>query len=391
MISQAKILNVIGRPDNKATMVVRMHNTSDIINQMQAAHYDNSQFAKKIAHNFKGATRRQTCKNIYNWLKQNVDYRIEPANLQTTKTLQRLVSDGFGDCKHYSGFFAAILSALNIPHYYRFASYSASKTPTHVYVIALDENGKEIKCDAVLNTFDSEKPYTYKIDKKMLMQLSGVGAPKKGVIKQAAKKITAAPKKVVKAVQKAQPVKKASAAVKKAAAKVAPTAKKVGLAPARIAFLALVSLNVRGYASKLKQANQTQLKAKWNKFGGDYAELTKAINNGAKKKALLAGIDENYLGEPTTIAASLVAAVPIIVGVQEFLKDNPTIVNAAKNIFESKTGQKLEATPFKIEPEAGVVPDDPSKTTDGGASKSKYLIIGGLALGALYFATKKGR
>ena len=389
MISQAKILNVIGRPQNKATMVVRMHNTSDIINQMQAAHYDNSQFAKKIAHNFEGATRRQTCKNIFNWLKKNVEYRIEPATLQTTKTLQRLVSDGFGDCKHYSGFFAAILSALNIPHYYRFASYSGSKTPTHVYVIALDENGREIKCDAVLNTFDTEKPYTYKIDKKMLMQLSGIGA--KGKIKAAVKKVVAAPKQAVKAVQKAQPVKKASAAVKKAAAKVSPVATKIPLAPARAAFLALVALNVRGFASKLKNSNQANLKKKWNTMGGDFAQLTKAINNGATKKALLAGIDENYLGEPTTIAASLAAAVPVIVAVQEFLKDNPAVVKAAKNAFEKKTGQKLEQTPFRIEPEAGVVPDDPSKTTDGGADKTKYLLIGGLALGALYLGTRKGR
>ena len=389
MLNSNAILQAIGLPKNKAQIVVKMHTTSDIIRQMQAAHYDNSQFAKKIAHNFKGSTTKQTCKNIFNWLKSNIEYRIEPAELQTTKTLQRLVSDGFGDCKHYSGFFAAILSALNIPHYYRFASYSQSKTPTHVYVIALDENGNQIKCDAVLDTFNTEKKYTYKIDKKMLMQLSGIGA--KGKVKAAAKKVVQAPKKVVKAVQKAQPVKKATQAVKKAAAKVSPVAAKIPLAPARAAFLTLVSLNVRGFATKLKAANQSNLKKKWNTMGGDFAQLTKAINAGSKKKALLAGFnDDNYIGEPVTIAAALASAVPVIVAVQEFVKDNPAVVKAAKNAFEKKTGQKVDETPFKIDPDPGVIPGNESATTDGGTSKmNTALLIGGGVLAVVVLSKIK--
>jgi hypothetical protein len=184
---------MIGQPNGRAQMIVRMHNTSDIINQMQTSHYDNSEFARKIAYKFKGATTKQTCKNIFNWLKQNIEYRIEPATMQTTKTLQRLVSDGYGDCKHYSGFFAAILTALGIKHNYRFASYSSNTTPTHVYVVAYDEKNKPIICDAVLSNFNTEKPYKSKIDKYMLMQLSGIGAKGKG--KQILKKIIQAPKK----------------------------------------------------------------------------------------------------------------------------------------------------------------------------------------------------
>jgi hypothetical protein len=97
--------------------------------------------------------------------------------------LQRLVSDGYGDCKHYSGFFAAILSALKIKNNYRFASYNNNSTPTHVYVVAYDENNRPIICDAVLNTFNTEKKFTNKLDKNMLMSLSGIdslGAPKRG-------------------------------------------------------------------------------------------------------------------------------------------------------------------------------------------------------------------
>ena len=183
MYSKIGILKVIGQPNNRATMVVNMHNTTDIIKQMQNAHYENSAYAKKIANRFKGATTKQTCRNIFNWLKQNIEYKVEPATLQTTKTLQRLVSDGYGDCKHYSGFFAAILSALGIKNNYRFASYNSNTTPTHVYVVAYDENNKPIICDAVLKNFNTEKKFTHKLDKNMLMQLSGIdsiGKPKFG-------------------------------------------------------------------------------------------------------------------------------------------------------------------------------------------------------------------
>jgi len=56
MGNKAEILRMIGQPNGRAQMIVRMHNTSDIINQMQTAHYDNSEFARKIAYKFKGAT-----------------------------------------------------------------------------------------------------------------------------------------------------------------------------------------------------------------------------------------------------------------------------------------------------------------------------------------------
>jgi mannitol-1-phosphate/altronate dehydrogenase len=66
MYSKNGILKVIGKPNNRATMVVNMHNTNDIIAQMQNAHYENSAYAKKIANRFRGSSTKQTCRNIYN-------------------------------------------------------------------------------------------------------------------------------------------------------------------------------------------------------------------------------------------------------------------------------------------------------------------------------------
>jgi hypothetical protein len=413
--TRADILTRIGRPNGTTSVVVNMHNTSDIINQMQKAHYDNSAFAKKIAYKFKGSTVKQTCRNIFNWLKENIEYRIEPAHLQTTKSLQRLVSDGYGDCKHYSGFFAAILSALNIKHHYRFTSYNNSTTPTHVYVVAYDENNQPIYCDAVLEVFNTQKNFTHKIDKNMLAHLGSIdaiGKPK--AQRQAAKaarvekreirkenrpaiikKVVAAPKKAIKAVAKGTTV--AAKKVAQAAAKVPAGAKKVSIAPARAAFLALVLLNLRGFATKLSKANQNELKNKWNNLGGDFGKLQDAINKGKSKKAILAGIDgEDNLGSVAAASASLAAATPIIIALNNFLKEGSEAIDKGKKLFQSATGQKVEETPFSQDKDlfapatevedGGQVQDSPAQKSTTG-SISPLLLIGGAALA--YFAFKK--
>jgi predicted nucleic acid-binding Zn finger protein len=343
-------------------MVVNMHTTGDIIKQMQSAHYDNSRYAAKIAKYFKGTNITNTCSKIFNWIKDNVEYRIEPAHLQTTKSIQRLVADGYGDCKHYSGLFAAILSQLGIKHHYRFVSYTSSKIPTHVYVVAYNEKGKQIICDAVLPNFNTEKEYKNKIDKNMLMHLSGIGEidqiGKKGKGKAFFRKVTAG-------------------------------AKKIGIAPARAAFLTLVALNVRGFANKLQKNNQSKLKSKWNNLGGDFGKLQQAIKNGAAKKPFLSGIDEDdSIG--SVVGTALASSAPVLIALKEFIKENPQFIEKAKDAFKNKMGQPVENTPFDSEPDAGVAPQQPSKSADGMSSGNnmKYILLAGGAA-ALFLLTKK--
>lgn len=276
-------------------MLVRMHNTSDIIKQMQNAHYENSAYAYKICQSFRGATNKQTAKNIFNWIKENIEYRIEPAHLQSTKSIQRLISDGFGDCKHYSGFFAAILTALGIKNNYRFVSFNDDRTPTHVYVVAYEENGTPIYCDAVLNTFNTQKPFRHKIDKNMMVHLSGVsemdyiGAKGRGraKVRAAVKKVQAAKKQAVKKVTA-----KAKAVAKKAGAKVQKIArgvKRVSLSGPRAAFLGLVLVNFHSFATNLKKIiarDPNKVKNMWLKLGGNFTDLKNTIEKGAKNRAI---------------------------------------------------------------------------------------------------------
>jgi len=172
------IINKLGNPNNRAKLIVNSQSTYDIINQIRDQHNINLPYARKIAYMFKGKTFYATCKNLWNFLKNNVEYKIEGGDQQSTKTIQRLMADGHGDCKHYSNFINPILHSIYGPYtfVYRFASYGNSVLPQHVYAVAISpENGREIYIDPVLNQFNKEKEYNTKIDKKMaLYSLSGV-------------------------------------------------------------------------------------------------------------------------------------------------------------------------------------------------------------------------
>jgi hypothetical protein len=367
---------------------------------MQKAHYDNSAFAKKIAYKFKGSTVKQTCRNIFNWLKDNIEYRIEPAHLQTTKSLQRLVSDGYGDCKHYSGFFAAILSALNIKHHYRFTSYNNSTTPTHVYVVAYNEDNQPIYCDAVLEVFNTEKNFTHKIDKNMLAHLGSIDSiGRKSSPRRAERQEKRAERKADKQPQKDARKAKRQDRRDKAKEKLKSLpqgAKKISIAPARAAFLGLVLLNLRGFANKLSLSNQTKLRQKWEKLGGDFSKLQDAINKGKAKKALLAGIDgEDNLGAVATATTAIAAATPIIIALNEFLKESSEALQKGKDLFKGATGQDVNNTPFNQDKDPGApntaaqeAAEETSTSASGGMGKNMLpLLIGGAALA--FFAFKK--
>lgn len=172
------IINKLGEADNRAKLIKPVQSTYDIINQIKEQHNANLPYARLIAHKFKGRTFYATCKNIFTFLKKNIEYKIESGDMQTTKTIQRLMQDGHGDCKHYANFINPILHALYGPNtfVYRFASYNDSLLPQHVYAVGISpENGREIYIDPVLPDFDVEKKYNHKIDKRMaLYSLSGV-------------------------------------------------------------------------------------------------------------------------------------------------------------------------------------------------------------------------
>jgi transglutaminase-like putative cysteine protease len=137
----------------------------DITAQLKRAVYESLPAARKIAKRFEATTPERTAFNVYSWIRQNFVYNREPASDQTAKTINRFLSEGFGDCKHFSTFSAAIFKALNMPVYFRVIDQTGRFN--HIYTV-LKYPGKEpIIIDGVFHYFNSEPIYTRKKDIKL--------------------------------------------------------------------------------------------------------------------------------------------------------------------------------------------------------------------------------
>jgi hypothetical protein len=142
-------------------------NAKNIAAQVKRAIIESKDQAELIKQNFKGKNPLMSCFNVYNYCRNYIKYNKESANLQTAKTLSRILSDkkngySYGDCKHYTIFCSSILRALGIKTHLRLISqnfYNAE--PTHIYCVAII-NGKEIIVDGCMKSFDNEAQYKYK-------------------------------------------------------------------------------------------------------------------------------------------------------------------------------------------------------------------------------------
>jgi len=377
------LLKFLPAYNGNENILVRNQDTNDIINGILDAHYKYSKDYDKISSFFIGSTPKQTARNIYNFLKENVKYRVEPENKQTIKSPAAIIATGHttgSDCKNYSLFIAGIINSLawmklqKIPFCFRFSSYKYfSEVPEHVFVVLYPGTNKEIWIDPVLNSFDNKKAFTYKIDKtpkNMLVGISGIGAAPKTFFGKLLRPVLV-----------------------------------VAGSPARTAFLLLVGLNFTGLAYKLNKANNLEpakLKDWWERLGGQISKLDRSIKLGLKKKRLF-GV--NQIGEPVTVTTGTVAvASPILAAVAIFLKDvlkeaQPALTQISTQLLIKKA-QDAAANLALTKNEKALVAQQQvdefnsyTQQTTSGSTVKKFLpivLIAGAGLG-IYFITKKKR
>lgn len=365
---------------NRHKMLVSEQSTSDIIQAILKAHKEHAKDYAKIASNFNAPTRREIGQKIFNFLKNNVQYRIESSSKQTVKSPAAILAQGYGDCKHYSLFAGGVLENLGVPFAYRFASYKIyDKSPQHVFVVINPNKDNEIWLDPVLPSYDQKKPYTHAIDKKMaIYSISGINDDNTiGKIR-----IKAAVKAVAKTAGKV--LKKGTKLVLK-----------VSLAPVRNAFLALVALNFGGLGTKFSKAWQkapSKVQNFWEGVGGKTNAFKKAWESGAKKKRIFG----DNIGEVAT-AATATAAAPLLVKAANFLKsigiEPQELVDLGKDAINKKSQELAKKV---LEPKAATsasqldVAEQVFEPEQVQATKAKSmlpLIIGGAA--AIYFVTRK--
>jgi hypothetical protein len=396
----------------------------DIVREVLEAHKVFAGDYDEIAEDFWTGDIVTTCKALFDFCKDNINYKIEHEGKQTTKSPAAILAMGFGDCKHYAGFIGGVLSAIErrynikIEWRYRFAAYSGSKAePEHVFIVV--KSGKEILwVDPVLKKFNERlQPLAY-TDKKaigMLSRVSGIGETKNypvsdvldsieyneqpglyhaiqlllryGILDANAKVNAGTLNKYAGNAE----IMQAYTTVRQAAigsffGDIWRSVKVVTLAAPRGAYLSLVAINAFGYATKLKASVykpdgsytsfKDQLKTLWqDKLGGQWTILENTINNGATHKAVL-GVVPAIPAWVVTAGAIIAAIMPLV---NAFLK-------------KAQATGEIPYANYNIDPITGLPYSNPSGSTDimGWIQANPVIVLGGVAA-YLYLSKPKSK
>ena len=179
MISKNAVLQKLAPFTNFKKVLIDDQNTSDIIQGILDNHNNYQNEYDKISEMFIGDNEVETARNVFNFLKQNVPYYIEPIEKQTLRSPSAIVCMKQGaDCKSYASFINGIMNSLNrkgifrVPLAYRFASYRYdTKEPQHVFAVLYPGTKNEVWVDPVLAKFDQRKEPVFIKDKKIKMAL----------------------------------------------------------------------------------------------------------------------------------------------------------------------------------------------------------------------------
>lgn len=94
---------------------------------------------------------KETAENIWNWMKENTQYKLDSNGIEELRTPLRSLADKDSgiDCDDYTILISSILLNLNIPHEFRVAAYKEKGRFQHIYPVAFDENGNSYVIDVV--------------------------------------------------------------------------------------------------------------------------------------------------------------------------------------------------------------------------------------------------
>lgn len=177
-----KVINALPAFKNEKVLVKQQQGTEDIINYIVQTHYEYESDYDKIYKYFDSADLYETCRNIWNFLKNNLVYDAESSNDQSVKSPSAILHPGEKtDCKHYALFAGGVLDAIKNNERgewewcYRFASDKSTKHVSHVFVV-VTENGREYWIDPCLTSFDQRKNYIL-IDDVKPMSMYKISGP----------------------------------------------------------------------------------------------------------------------------------------------------------------------------------------------------------------------
>lgn len=161
-------------------MVVDDQDAWDIMSRMMLKHKSCACDYSKIASDFEGDSTYAIASNLWNFCKNNLQYKEESIHRQYVSSPQTMLSRGYCDCKGYALFIGGVLDALNRKGYairwkYRFASDDPkTEIPGHVFIV-INDDGSEIWVDPVLSQFNEDHYFFSHQDRKVAAKVAGCG------------------------------------------------------------------------------------------------------------------------------------------------------------------------------------------------------------------------
>jgi len=166
--------HIIGPAQGTRTVMYQDGDTRDIMRTVMYADARSADYVLPGAlNNLRGATPYATCRNIFNFIRKNVQYRPDRPGHEIVRSPGYLLSSGTGDCKSYSIAIMALCRAFGIPATYRFVAYRPGDF-THVYIVATMADGRPVILDAVHGVFDDEVKYRRSKDVRSGERIAGL-------------------------------------------------------------------------------------------------------------------------------------------------------------------------------------------------------------------------
>ena len=152
----------------------------DTLQLMQVVVQQTKKDTEKLSKVLKGTTKVDTCKRIWDFVYQHIQYKMDKTGIEQVRRPSRTWSDRMTgvDCDCYTVFIGSILTNLGIPFTMRITKYGGKHHFQHVYPIVPTPNGY-ITMDCVTDQFNHEVPFSEKQDivlTKKIININGLGS-----------------------------------------------------------------------------------------------------------------------------------------------------------------------------------------------------------------------
>lgn len=159
-VTREKILQRLPAYEDKWKLIVDEQYVRDIMNEIMTSHRLFADYYNNFSSLFLCNTLECLTDSLFYFCKENIKYKEETKERQTSALPTGFLHRGYGDCKHYALFSAGVIDSLNrqfnlgIDWWYYFAGYEGATEPYHVFV-AVRDGDEEVWIDPTPGAADN--------------------------------------------------------------------------------------------------------------------------------------------------------------------------------------------------------------------------------------------